>query len=624
MQSGDQRIFRLEKKHLRRVLGSWDLFAVGYGDIGSSIYYALGATALYALGATPLALLAAGFVFICTAFSYAEMSATFPEPGGSATFSRYAFNDFVSFVAGWGLLLDYIVTIAISAFAIPPYLRSLINLAGIPYDNTPVFHIGFTVVIIGLLFVVNYFGVKESGRLSLILAIFTIITQFAIIAIGGFLFLNLPLIISHLKINVANANWSPDWWSFAKGCSAAMVAYTGVEAIAQLAAEVKQPARSIQHAIKWTVAVVLFLYMGLSTIGLSVLTPFELGTTYLENPVLGIAENFPIGADWLGPWVGLTAAIVLLIAANAGLVGCSRLVFSMGEYYQVPSFCYKIHPKYQTPYITLILFAILSAVVVICSGGHMLFLVDIYNFGAQMAFFFVHMALLVLRWKYPDLERPYKAPFNIPFGKGRYLPLTAIIGALVSLAIWLLVVATKWEGRILGFSWVGVGILFFYLYRRKTKLTVFGKTHIETIKISKYKPMILHHILVAIRGAEETHMLETAFQLAKQHNALVTVTYILEIPHTLPIDGGIPKKEKVAEFALQVAEALGLEFNIHPTLKLVRARAFDPALVDLASTEGVDLIITGAYHADLQKNHLLNQTENLLKESRCPVLFYRF
>ena len=224
-------------------------------------------------------MLAAGIVFVCTALTYAEMSSTFPEPGGSATFTRYAFNDLISFIAGWGLLLDYIVTIAISAFAVPPYLHHVLRIMGIKPIDTVWFHCTFSVCIIVFLFFLNFFGVKGSGRFSLMLAIFTILTQAGIILMGALLFLNLPLIISHMRIGVPGVDWSPDWWGFAKGCAMAMVAYTGIEAISQLAAETKQPAQSIPRAIKWTAAVVIFLYVGLSTVGLSVLSPVQLGTT---------------------------------------------------------------------------------------------------------------------------------------------------------------------------------------------------------------------------------------------------------------------------------------------------------------------------------------------------------
>ena len=406
-----ERVVHLEKKSLKRVLGAPELFAVGYGDVGSSIYYALGLTALYALGATPIALAIAGFVFICTCLTYAEMSTTFPEPGGSATFSRYAFNDLVSFIAGWGLLLDYIVTIAISAFAIPPYVKYLI-----PFTNTVFVQITTTIAIIIFLYILNLIGMKQSCRFSLLLAIVTILSQALIVITAALLLLNLPYIISHLRIGVLGVDWSPTWGGFLKGTAMAMVAYTGIESIAQLAAETKKPSIAIPSAIKWTMYTLVLLYLFISMVGLSVVSPQELGTTYIDDPIAGIIVNLPFGGRWLAPWFGLIAGMILLIAANAGLIGASRLTFSMGEYYQVPHFFYRMHPRFRTPYISLAAFAFFACLIVILSKGEILFLADLYNFGAQIAFFFAHISLLVLRIKKPTLQRPFRAPFNIPLG----------------------------------------------------------------------------------------------------------------------------------------------------------------------------------------------------------------
>jgi basic amino acid/polyamine antiporter, APA family len=617
-----ERIVRLEKKSLKRVLGASDLFAIGYGDVGSSIYYALGATALYALGATPLALLAAGAVFICTALTYAEMATTFPEPGGSAVYSRHAFNDMISFIAGWGLLLDYIVTIAISAFAIPPYLQTTLNAVGIHYTGTPLIHCSAAIGIIVFLFFLNLFGIKESGRVSAILAFFTIITQVCIIAIGALLFLNLPYIYHHMEIAVQGADWSPDWPNFFKGCAMAMVAYTGIEAISQLAAEVKHPAVAIPRAIKWTTVVVLFLYFSLSTVGLSVVSPHDLGTRYLNDPIGGIAENFPIGGAILGPWVGLLAAVILLIASNAGLIGCSRLVFAMGENYQVPSFCYKLHSRFRTPYVTLIIFTVLSSLIVALSRGQMLFLADIYNFGAQIAFFSVHMSLLVLRWRRPELERPYRIPFNIPFGKGRSLPLTAILGAAATFSVWLLVVITKVEGRILGFSWMFLGLAMYLYYRRKHKISATARIKMEKVKVPGFNPLKVRHILAPVRLVGSTESLQTACQLAKANHAELTVVFVLEVPHSLPMDAKMPKMEIFGEAALKRAEAIARELHLSPQLKLLRSRSVESALLNLIAHDDYDLIVIGLEYRELRKKAGLD-AEKLLKDSPCRVFFCR-
>ncbi len=617
MAESTEKIVHLEKKTLRRVLGASELFAVGYGDVGSSIYYALGVTALYALGATPIALAIAGFVFICTALTYAEMATTFPEPGGSATFSRYAFNDLISFIAGWGLLLDYIVTIAISAFAIPPYVRYLI-----PYPNTPFVHITATVGIIIGLFVLNVLGVKHSGRFSLILAIVTILSQVLIILIAAVLLLNIPTIIDHLRIGVPGVDWSPSWGEFIKGCAMAMVAYTGIEAIAQLAAETKRPSIAIPRAIRWTMWILVFLYFFISVVGLSVISPKELGTTYIDDPVAGIVSHLPFGGSWLTPWFGLIAAIILLIASNAGIIGASRLTFSMGEYYQVPHFFYKIHPRFRTPHLSLAVFTLLACVIVIWSRGKMLFLADLYNFGAQIAFFSAHCSLLVLRFKRPTMSRPFKAPFNISIGKGRFIPITAVIGAIATFSVWVIVVITKPEGRNLGLLWLVFGVGMYLWYRRKKQIAPMGQLEIEKIRVPEHYPMHLKHILVTARMRGNTEALQTACQLAKSYGSKITAVYVIEIPAALPMHTNVERKEEAGEAALKRAEAIAREFHLTIDLKLVRARSLEGALLDLITHGEYDLVVIGARREEVkEKEHFALEVERLLKTAPCRVLF---
>jgi APA family basic amino acid/polyamine antiporter len=404
----------------------------------------------------------------------------------------------------------------------------------------------------------------------------------------------------------------------------AMVAYTGIESITQLSAEAKNPGISIPKAIKWTAAVILVLHIGLSVISLSVLSPLELGTTYLEDPIAGVARNLPIGGAILAPWVGLIAAMILLAAANAGLLGCSRLMFSMGEHYQVPSFFHQLHKKFHTPHVALAFFAILAGCVIALSRGKMLFLTDLYNFGAQLAFFFVHLSLLALRIKKPDLARPYKAPWNIPIGKGRSLSLTAIIGLLATLTTWIVVIVTKVEGRILGFSWLAIGALIYLLYRKRQKMSFGGRTVIEKVKIPAYHPMKLKHILVAARSLSHTEALQTAFQLAKIHGAEVTVMSVLEIPNALPMDAPLPEWEKISEEVLKRAEAIGREYHISPHQEIIRSRSLETAILKSSEKEHIDLIILSADYDELQKrNKIASQTSDLLKHSKCPILFCR-
>ena len=576
---------QIDRGTLRRVLGVFDLFAVGYGDLGSSIYYALGVTAFFALGATPIAMMLAGIVFVCTALSYAEMSAAFHESGGSASYARHAFNDMVSFVAGWGLLLDYIVTIAISAFTIGPYLVSFF-----PFLKHPDVQILFTIVLIALLLFINIVGVKQSTRTSVALMIFTVLTQVLIILVGLFTAENISKIWSHLAIGQLNVDWSPTWPEFIKGTAMAMVAYTGIESIAQLSSETIQPARNVPRAILITIGVLLFMYLGLSLIGFSVLTPYQLGHNYQEQPIAGIVSHFPWGSSVLLPWVGILAAVTLFVSANAGLIGASRLSFNMGEYYQLPRFFYQIHSKFRTPYIALAFFAIVASIVVAVSRARISFLADLYNFGAQIAFFFTQLSLIILRIKKPDMIRPFKVPLNIRI-KGYLIPIPAVIGAIASFLVWLLVVITKPDGRYMGIAWIAFGLVMYWFYRKRRRISPTGQVVLKKIKIPEFHPLEIKEILLPLRSSTQTETVQVACEIAKMHKARITAFQVIEIPYSVPLDSQQPHRLKVAELVLKAAEAIALDQGIDMKLEIVHARSIVEAIIDFTHQKKFDLLL---------------------------------
>ncbi len=603
-------VVQMKKKTLKRVLVMFDLFAIGYGDLGSSIYYALGVTALYALGATPIALGLAGVVFICTALSYAEMSAMFHESGGSASFARHAFNDLVSFIAGWGLLLDYIVTIAISAFAVGPYLGYFFaDLHMIPVQ------IIFTFALIAILLIMNILGVRQSTRISLVLMIFTVLVQAVIIAIGLSTLLNVDYIAEHIRINVPNVSWSPTWEEFFKGTAMAMVAYTGIESIAQLAAETQKPSRNVPRSIILTMIVLLVLYLGISVVALSAVSPEALGTTFLQNPVAAIVDALPFGKMILSPAIAILAAVVLAVAANAGLIGASRLSFNMGEYYQLPRFFYAIHPRFRTPFVSLTVFAILAALVVFASEGQLNFIADLYNFGAQIAFFFVHLSLIALRIKRPKMHRPFKAPLNISFGQFS-LPLTAIVGAMATFSVWWLVVITKPQGRYLGIAWMAFGILMYLFYRKKRQLRATGHIAIEKVKIPGFQPMRIKKILVPTRGSGQRETIQMACEIAKFHHATITAVHVIELPTSIPLDIEAPHRTAQAEEALKRASAIASEFGIDMELNIIRSRSLADSVVELAEKGKYDLIVLGS---DKKTKGMGAMADQILRNAPCRV-----
>lgn len=414
---------------LRRVHGTSALFSAAYGNVGSTPYYALGVTAAFALGLTPLAFVVAGVIFVCTAATYIEGTTMHPEAGGSSNFARQAFNESASFIAGWGQMLNYIITVAISAFFVPHYLAVF----WAPLGDGPG-DIICGIVLIALLAALNVKGTQESARLNLVLAIGDLLTQLVLVAIGVALVLDPQILVDSVEFGVA-----PTWGNFALGVAVGMIAYTGIETISNMAEEAKDASRTVAQGTGLTVLAVLFIYAFLPIIALSAMPvtqdaagnfSTELGTTYADDPVLGIVENMGLSAgmtEALRLYVGALAAVILIIATNAALIGLSRLTFSMGQYRQLPERLRQVHPRFQTPYIAIIVFSIVAVVTIL--PGQVDFLATMYSFGAMLSFTIAHVSVGWLRRVQADRARPWMPPLNFAF-RGVTVPATAIIGGL--------------------------------------------------------------------------------------------------------------------------------------------------------------------------------------------------
>ncbi len=606
-----KKIFRIDKGTMKRSLKILDVFSVGYGDLGSSIYYALGITAIFALGATPIALVLAGVVFCFTALTYAEMSSVVPDSGGSASFSRKAFNDLISFFAGWALLLDYIVTIAISAFSVGPYLKFFL-----PFLANHDSNIVFTLGVIAFLLIINIIGTHYSTRLSSYLTIATILTQFVIIIVGFFTLVHFKEFFFSLAIGSANPN-SPSWGEFFKGVAMAMVAYTGIESMAQLSSETKNPSRAVPKAMILVTIVLIISYIGLSTVALSVMSPTLLSTTYMQDPITGIAMQLPVIGPWLSSWVGLVGGIILFAAANSGLLGASRVSFNLGEYCQLPKAFYYLQPKFRTPSFSLIVFAVIAVLIVIWSRGSLAFLGDLYNFGAQLAFLSAHLSLIMHRIQYPNAKRPFKLWLNIKI-KGREIPLTAILGAVLNLSVWILVVVTKKEGRELGLLWLLIGLVFYVILRRHHQIGITESVEIKKIKMDHFEKLSLKKILVPLQNQEE-EVLQVAFQFAKEQNALVTCLYLIEVAEAIPFSVAGKKQDKAAEVVFEKAQAMAKEYNLDLDFKEILSRSTADSIIDLAKEGKYDLIVMAPGRRKRISSPFSLVTEKVVQKATCKV-----
>ena len=476
---GDVIIRRRLTPKLHRTLGVPGLFSTAYGDVGSSIYYALGVVAMSALGLTPAVLMVSGVIFLFTALTYAEGATALPEAGGSGAFARRAFNDLISFVASWVLMLDYIVTISISAFTAANYLRHFFPLLGSWPENSIV-----GVAIVAALVFINILGIRQSSRLNITLVLFDIATQVSIAVLGVVFIISFPQLIHNIHWGAA-----PTTTQLLFGISISMVAYTGIETVANLGSETRKPGRNIPRAVILVFFTVIALYTLLSMTALSAYPVHQgadgnwitdLTQEHLEDPIMGITYAMPAAVQpVLSFWVAILAVTILIIATNAGIIGASRLAYFMGQRHQLPPVISHIDSRSRVPSNAIVIFAIIACMLV--ATGKVTLLADLYAFGAVLAYTLAHISIIALRIKEPNLPRPFKIPLNIRI-RQREIPITAVIGGLVTSITWFIVVYTHHTGRIAGFAWLGVGLVIYILYRRATHQSIIksGETEVQT------------------------------------------------------------------------------------------------------------------------------------------------
>ena len=541
---------------LERVLGTGALFSTAYGNVGSTVYYALGLVAVFALGMTPLVFVVAGVIFVCTAATYTEATTMYPEAGGSSSFARRGFNEFWSFFAGWGQMLNYIITVAISAFFLPHYLGVFWS----PLRESPAdILVGMAVIV--FLGALNIVGVKESAGVNVFLAMIDLVTQMILVVVGVVLVLDPGTLVDNVDFGRY-----PTVTDFLIAIPIGMIAFTGIETISNMAEEARDYGTTIPRAMTGVVAAVIAVYAFLPSVALSAM-PVENGETllglpeeeggYAGDPVLGLVKNIDLGMLQQGAeiYVGVLAATILLIATNAGMIGVSRLTYSMGQYRQLPQALRTLHPRFRTPYIAITVFGVVACVTLL--PGQEEFLGTIYAFGAMLSFTIAHLAVIALRVKEPDKERPYRGP-GVLRARGRELPLFAIVGAIGTFLSWLAVTALNIETLIAGAIWMVLGIGSYVLYRRNQGLSL-----TETTKVVVPKPIVEEEVeyksvLVAFEDAHYTpSAVRTAVRMAARRRRGIHVLVTITVPASSPIDAPLPPEEGRAQEVIDSARVLG-------------------------------------------------------------------
>src|SRR4051794_20264090 len=542
---------RPKHQGLERVLGTGALFSTAYGNVGSSIYYALGLVAVYALGMTPIVFMVSGLIFAATAATYAEATAMYPEAGGASSFARHAFNEFWSFFAAWGQMLNYIITCAISAFFVPHYL----GVFWPALRHGPGDIIG-GIVIVAVLAAVNVVGVKEAAGLNIFLAIADFITQVLLVIIGCVLVLS-----PHTLVTNVDFGTYPTVSDFLIAIPIGMVAYTGIETVSNLAEEARDYGRTIPRAIGLVVIAVAVIYTFLPAVALSAMPVVnghtELAGEFAGDPILGIVENLHLGSMQHAAeiYVGVLAATILFIATNAGLIGVSRLTYSMGQYRQVPEALRRLHPKYRTPYVAIAVFGLVACLTIL--PGQADFLAQVYAFGAMLSFTIAHAAVIRLRRTQPDQARPFRGPGEFSF-RGYKVPLFAVFGGLGTGIAWVVVTALNVKTLVAGTVWLALGIATYIVYRRRQGLSLTHTTKIVVPKAIVEREVEYQSVLVAFEdGQYSPEAVATAVKLAARRRRGIHVLVTITVPNALPIDASLPELERRAQSTIDSARVLG-------------------------------------------------------------------
>jgi basic amino acid/polyamine antiporter, APA family len=620
---------RRQQHGLERVLGTPALFATAYGNVGSSIYYALGVTAVFALGLTPIVFVVAGLIFAATAATYAEGTVRYPEAGGSSSFARHAFSEVVSFGAAWAQMLVYVATVAISAFFVPHYLSVFWE----PLRDNPWDIVGGTVVIV-LLVGINVIGVREAASLNVLLAVIDFATQALLVIVGFALVLSPSILLDNVHLGLA-----PTWGQFFIAIPIAMLAYTGVETVSNLAEEVRDPARAVPNAYKLVAAAVFAIYLTLPAVALSALPVFKdadgdyvtkLGLPpeeggFTNDPVLGVVDNLGLSGGVLHGveiYVGVLAATILFIATNAGVIGASRITYAMSGYRQLPVTFRRLHPRFKTPWLALVVFAGAAPILTILPGETN-FLGKIYSFGATLSFTVAHASMVALRYKNRDEELPFKARPNLRW-RGVDWPLFAIVGGIGTLIAWVVIVFQDPAARWAGLGWLALGFAAYAVYRRRFVHASLSRTVRAPALILGPSLTIEYRTIVVpvVRSNESEEALVAAARLADERGARIAVVHVLEVPMSLPLEADLPEQEAEADELLDDAVSLVEAYGVRAVARLARGRTAAAEIVREAEQRTAELIALGAARRHARRGTPIfgTTTDHVLKHAPCRVL----
>ncbi|MBS7645251.1 MAG: amino acid permease [Candidatus Bathyarchaeia archaeon] len=527
---------------LKRDVGWYGSFSMGYADVGADIYVALGLVAFYAAGASPLAFAIASITYICTGFAYGELATAYPYAGGAQVYTMKAMNDLMGFIAGWAVMLDYTVDISLFSLATAGYLSFFIpwiksaaftvNLTGL---NLRITALGLTsLLLVAALIGINLLGIRKASILNELLVSLDLAVESLILVLGVLLAFNLGLFTSQIGVmgadkvfqNITYAFQGLDYrrQNFIYGVTLAMCSFIGIESISQAAEETRKPHKWIPRATKLSILAVLIFAVTLSSVAMGMVPWTELAESQTD-PMAVLARSIPIVGGYIAPIVAFTGFAICYVSSNTGVIGVSRVVFSMGKFNLMPRWFYKVHPSYRTPYRTILIFGSIGAVLSLLGELH--FVADLYNFGALLSYILVNLSLIILRNTDVDAYRAWRAPGNLGFKvKGRRLsiPVTGLIGLISCTVIWLLVISYHPVGRILGTAWIAAGLIVYAVYRWRSGLGLTGKLGGAQVKPSAY----VFNALILVRIPENHEKVAEAIRASLDKRFKLTLFTVID------------------------------------------------------------------------------------------------
>jgi APA family basic amino acid/polyamine antiporter len=587
----------------KQLLGVPFLYAIAASAVGFSIYFSIGVVAERGLGLTPAIFLAAGVLFAITTLTYVEGGAMYRERGGSSTFARHAFNELISFVAGWAILIDYVIVIAAAAISVPHYLTPVWGEFAGGHEALAV-----AAAVIVLAAYLNVAGVTGGSRQNrLLLALADLVLQMLVIAVGAVVVFDPALLTAELDLFT-----TPSFEDIVYAAVVATIAYAGIEAASDLAPDLGFEEGELKRVASAGAVLVPLMYAGMAAVALMAVPVVQgpdgpetaLAGEFVEAPVLGVVQQFE--PAWLAEsmqWAVVAIAVPVLIwAANTSMLGISRHTYVLARNRQIPSWAGRLDREHATPFIAIGIGAVLAFALAV--PGDIEFLAGVYAFGALLATTIAHLSIVRLRRKDPGRERPYRVPFNVTMG-GWELPVPAVFAAVVSGLAWLSVIAFHEQALYVGGGWMAFGLVTYVVYRKLVEGTSLTE-RVTVPEVSLKKQMReseYSNILVPVFGTDlDDDIIATAGRLADasveegKAPPRIDVIFVAELPLIVPIDAPLPERTRErADRALARADLVGDEYeNVEVGTAFVRARSVGAGIVAEARQRQSEVIVMGA------------------------------